>query len=162
MKKETLLTIAVFALLVLNFGILGFLFFRHPHPPPGMGAGPLDRRIVEKLHLDKDQEQKFEQLKSAHHAQMIALDEAYRGALGDYFALLKNDTIIPGQRDSLQAVLSRIQQQKASVTFQHFSDLKGLCTPEQKTNFNALLPELMQVILPRKERPEDPKNEHGK
>jgi protein CpxP len=156
MKKETLLTTAVIALLLLNFGTLGFLFFhRPPHPP---GAEQPGRRIVQHLQLDAAQQQKFEQLKSAHHEQMRTADRAYRDALEQYFALLKNDTVDIARRDSLQAVLTRIQQERASVTFQHFADLKALCTPQQRTRFDALLPDLMQVILPprRDNRPPRP------
>lgn len=156
MKKETLLTTAVVALLLLNFGTLGFLFFRRPPHPPGVEQP--GRRIVQQLQLDAAQQQQFEKLKSAHHEQMLTADRAYRDALGQYFALLKKDTVDTARRDSLQAVLTRIQQERASVTFQHFADLKALCTPEQRTRFDALLPDLMQVILPprRDNRPPSP------
>ena len=148
MKKETLLTTAVIALLLLNFGTLGFLFFRRPPHPPGTGPRQLDRQIVETLALDAGQKGKFEQLKLAHHEQMRNSDRDYRQALENYFSLLKSETILSAQQDSLQAILSQIQQERAKVTFQHFKDLKTLCTPEQQKNFVALLPDLMQVILP--------------
>lgn len=153
MKKETLLTTAVIALLLLNFGTLGFLLLRRPPHPPGEGPGRLDRQIVEQLQLDAAQQQQFDLLKKAHRAQMQDFDRNYREALGNYFALLKNDTLLPAQHDSLQAALGRIQQDRVSVTFKHFQDLKTLCRPEQKQHFAALLPELMQVILPRKNPP---------
>lgn len=153
MKKETLLTVAVIALLLLNFGTLAFLFFGRPSHPQGPGRRPLDRQIVEQLQMDSGQEQQFRQLKSAHHEQMLAFDRAYHDALEHYFALLKNDSIQPAQQDSLQAILTRIQQDRITVTFQHFADVKRLCTPEQKKHFDALLPDLVQVILPRKGRP---------
>lgn len=148
MKKETLLTIAVIALLLLNFGILGFLLFQRPPHPPGAGSMPLDRRIEEQLHLNAEQQQQFERLKSAHHEQMQASDRAYRDAMSHYFALLKSDTIVAGRRDSLLAELTYIQQERVTATFQHFSDLKALCTPEQRENFDALVPAFLQVILP--------------
>ncbi len=153
MKRESLLTIAVVALLLLNFGILGFLFFRRPPHPEGGGPGPLDRHIIERLHLNAEQKTQFERLKTAHHEQMQAFDRAHRDAMGNYFALLKNDTATPEQQDSLLALVQNIQKNRATVTFQHFTDLKALCTPEQKKDFEALLPELMQVILPQGGRP---------
>lgn len=149
MKKETLLTVAVLALLLLNFGTLGVLLLRRPpHPPGGRGPERLDRQIVETLDLNAEQRQKFEQLKSAHHEQMLASEQAYRDALGNYFALLKADTVPPAQRDSLQALLAHIQEERAGVTFQHFADLKALCSTEQQKRFADLLPDLMRVILP--------------
>lgn len=148
MKRETLLTIAVITLLLLNFGTLGFLLLgRAPHPA-GTGPRPLDRKIVETLALDATQKQQFESLKRAHREQMRNSDQAYRAALENYFALLKNDMILPAQQDSLQAILSQIQGERARVTFQHFKDLKALCNAEQQKHFEALLPDLLQVILP--------------
>lgn len=158
MKKEALLTTAVIALLLLNFGTLGFLFFYSSPHPPGPGRSQLDRQIVKQLRLDAGQQQQFEQLKSAHHRQMVANDHAYRNALENYFALLKNDSFAAGQRDSLQNILAGIQKERATVTFQHFVELKNLCSPEQKKEFDALLPELMRVILPSENRNNRQKN----
>lgn len=153
MKKETLLTVAVIALLLLNFGTLGFLLFRRP--PHGQGGRPgegLDRHIVEVLQLDEAQKQQFAKLKTEHHSRMLLSDAAYREALGNYFDLLKKDTVDQRIQDSLQANMTRIQNERATVTYQHFADLKAMCRPEQKQHFEALLPELMQVILPHNNR----------
>jgi len=158
MKRETLLTTAVIALLLLNFGTLGFLFFRKPPHPPGVNNRALDRQIVETLALNPTQKQQFDSFKKNHHEQMISFNQQYRKAMENYFALLKNETIEPVQQDSMLAILSNIQQEKALVTFEHFKTLKTLCTPEQQQNFEALLPELLQVILPP--RPQGPPPQH--
>ena len=108
----------------------------------------MDRHIIEQLQLDAAQQQQFERLKSAHHEQIMADNRAYRETLDSYLDLLKNEGVVPAQKDSIEAVLTRIQNHKASVTFQHFAELKALCTLAQKQRFDALLPELKQVILP--------------
>jgi len=148
MNKEKLLTFAVIALFLLNLGTLGFLFFRRPLHPQRGGGPQLDRHIIEQLQLDAAQQQQFERLKSAHHEQIMADNRAYRETLDSYLDLLKNEGVVPAQKDSIEAVLTRIQNHKASVTFQHFAELKALCTLAQKQRFDALLPELKQVILP--------------
>lgn len=158
MKKETLLIAAVLALLLLNFGTLFFLFFHKGPGGAGRGPSPLDRDIVEKLHLNTEQQAKFEQLKKAHHDQMEQSSRDYRDALANYFALLKNDSFTQARRDSLQTKLTEIQKNRVDVTFQHFNDLKTLAGAENKGNFEALLPDLMQVILPRRDRPGPPRN----
>lgn len=153
MKKETLLTMAVVALLLLNFGTLGFLLFRRPpHVQGGRPGERLDRHIAETLQLDDAQKQQFAKLKTEHHSKMLLSDAAYREALGNYFALLKKDTVDQQLQDSLQSNMTRIQNERATVTYQHFADLKAMCRPDQKQHFEALLPELMQVILPRNDR----------
>lgn len=153
MKRETMLTLAVIALLVLNFGTLGYLFFQRPPHPPGGGQRPLDRRIVQELQLTDDQKQQFETLKKGHHEQMLALEKSYRATMENYFNLLKNDNIDPRLSDSLQAALGAVQEERAKITLRHFKSLKGLCTPEQQQHFDALIPELLEVILPRKPFP---------
>lgn len=153
MKRETLLTLAVIALLVLNFGTLGYLFFRRPPHPPGGGQRPLDRQIVQQLQLTDEQKQQFETLKKGHHEQMLAIEKSYRATMEEYFNLLKNDTIEPRLSDSLQAVLGAMQEERAKITLQHFKSLKALCNAEQQQQFAALIPELLEVILPRKPFP---------
>jgi hypothetical protein len=54
----------------------------------------------------------------------------------------------------LQGILTKIQNERAAVTFQHFTDLKALCNPAQRQYFENLLPDLMQVILPHRNRRE--------
>ncbi len=153
MKKETLLTWAVIGLLLLNFGTLGYLFFRRPpHPPGSQSAHQLGLRIAETLHFTPEQQQEFDKRKRAHHEHILQLDKNYADALGDYFALLKNDSLVSAQHDSLLTVLSNIQKERATITFLHFNDLKSMCTPEQRQHFDTLVPELMQVILPPKNR----------
>ncbi len=147
MKKETLLTIAVIALLLLNFGTLGFLLFRGPAHGPGDGP-QLDHQIVETLHLDATQDKQFRELKSTHREQMQGYNRAYRSTMENYFALLDQETVAPSLQDSLLTVLSQIQKDRATVTYAHFAALKALCTPEQKKDFESLLPDLLQVILP--------------
>lgn len=153
MKRETLLTTAVIALLLLNFGTLGFLLLRKPgHPPEGPRR--IDRQIVETLSLTDGQKQQFDQLKKAHHAQMLRSDQAYRSALENYFNQLKNDSVAPAVLDSLQAIALQIQRERSTITFQHFQELKALCTPEQRKAFDGLIPDLMNIILPQ--RPDGP------
>ncbi len=150
MKKETLLTIAVIGLLLLNLSTLGFLLLRRPPHPDGPG-GPQSpgKHLVEKLHFTPEQQGQFEQLKSAHHELMMESDRAYHDALKNYFDLLKSDPVDTIQSGALLARMNAIQETRVTATFKHFADLKALCTQEQKAYFDAFLPELIRVILPK-------------
>ena len=148
MKKETLLTVAVIVLLLLNVGTLGFLFLNKPPRPK-----PLDKQIIQKLALDPQQIEKFDQLKKAHQEQMLSCDERFRDGMENYMSLLKNDTIETTVQDSLQAILTNIQAERAQVTLQHFMALKALCNPEQRNIFESMVPELVKGIsLPKRPR----------
>jgi Spy/CpxP family protein refolding chaperone len=155
MNREKLLTISVVLLLLLNLGILGFLFFSpKPHPPQGPGPqGPGERPrpgqvIVDKLQLDDNQLASFEKLKKEHRAKVNELDEQQEAAMKQYFQLLGKATVSPAQRDSLEKILGTIEISRARLTYDHFNTIKGLCRPEQAEKFNDLVPDIVGVILP--------------
>lgn len=150
MKKETLLTVTVIALLLLNFGTLGYLLFMQPRPHAEREGMKLDQEIIKTLQLDDNQQKTFNGLKTAHHEQILSSDREYHEALVRFFSLVKNDTIEQAQYDSLMTAMLDIQKSRAALTFKHFEDLKNLCSPEQRKNFDQLLPVLTQVVLPHK------------
>lgn len=150
MKRETLLTIAVILLLVLNFATLGFLvigrsFVLHHHRPSGLGVGVM---ISEQLNFTPVQNQKFELLKRAHRDSINRLDATYRQILTSYISLLTTDEHYSATKDSLEKELAKIDVLKADVTLSHFREVKNLTTAEQTKKFNELLPLLIEVIAP--------------
>ena len=152
MKKTTLLWIAVIMLFLLNAGTLFFLWSR-PGPPPDGPPGPghrgghrqFDHELIETLQLNPDQVEKFDQMKRAHHEQMLELDEATKAPFEQYFALLIQPADAAA-KDSLEKVVGDLYRKRMQVTFQHFSELKAICTPEQQQKFKQMLPSLMQVM----------------
>ena len=144
MKRENLLTIAVVLLLVLNSATLGFLFFQRGHRPPP----PLrfEKFIPESLSLSEAQIKQFDEMRGEHHAKMLDLDKQNRETLVVYLQLLKEDSVNALQKDSFEKIIATIQQQRAAITLDHFQKLKAICTAEQKEIFNAIIPDLTQVI----------------
>jgi len=150
MKKETLLLLLVGVLVLLNLATLGYLTLRRPPRGPYGGPRQIDRLIVETLRLNPAQQRQFESLKREHRGQIRRLDEEYAQVSEQYFRLLDDPTTTG--KASLETRLGRIQAQKAAVTFQHFSQLKGLCTEEQRPRFAALVPELLRFLLPEEKK----------
>ena len=147
MKKEVLLTISVVVLLLLNISTLGFMAFYKPAHPP-MGPGPaLGKKIVSELAFDESQKAAFEILKSEHQQAIQEVEAKNRAALTAYFDLLKSDTIVTAQADSLEMELKDFQQRRTRITLQHFMEVKQLCNAPQKQKFNAMIPELLGFIL---------------
>lgn len=152
MKRETLLTIAVAILFLLNAGIIGFLLFnRMPHHPPHHRP-PIDRIIIEGLGLDNRQQEQFEELKHDHRSQMIVLDSEYNAVVEEYFNLLRSDTTGVSVKDSSESRIAAIQTKRAQVTLEHFRQLKQICTPEQQRKFDSIIPKLVQVMMPHRHR----------
>ncbi|MCB0524951.1 MAG: Spy/CpxP family protein refolding chaperone [Lewinellaceae bacterium] len=149
MKKTTLLTIAVFILVLLNSISIGYLLLRKPPLPPMPGERSPER-IIRELSLDKQQSKAFEEMKTAHHDQMLKSNDAFRNAMKQYFELLRLDSVPANEAAALESRMFSIQQERARMTLNHFMELKDLCTPEQKEKFNALIPDLTTVIMPPK------------
>lgn len=147
MKKETLLTVSVITLLLLNLGTLSFLFFagRPPHFAHN-GPPPPNELIVNELKLNDTQQTRFDKMRQEHHEAMKTLDEENRHLVEQYFKLINisnPDTVL---KDSIEKQISAIQFKKASITFNHFSELKKICTEEQKKRFDTLLPRLIFML----------------
>ncbi|TAE27382.1 MAG: hypothetical protein EAZ92_09515 [Candidatus Kapaibacterium sp.] len=160
MKRETLLTLAVAALLVLNLGMMAYLFISRRSPEEREGMPQQGRRIDElimtRLRLNEAQVEQFKALKSGHRSVLDSLDSTYRGILAQYFQLAPGAKIDTVLRDSLQRRLENLHGQKIIATGRHFADIKNICSPKQQSLFEELLPELSRMMLqpPRPRRRE--------
>lgn len=149
MRKERMLWAAIIVLLLINTATLVTIFMNRARSNGPGGPRKFDGLVVRTLQLNEEQERKFEQMKRAHHSQMTDLDESMRTPFESYFSLLLEQTPDAAKKDSLEQVLTSIYRRKVAITFAHFAELKGICTPEQQKEFDRLIPTLMQVITPR-------------
>jgi len=155
MNRTKLLTIAVIGLLLLNFGILGVMFFGKPahppmHPPHGgpNGEGP-KQIIIERLHLDAMQQKDYELLVVEHRNKTDELHEASKKLHDELFSLLKGDTNNKGQSDSLMLEVANNQKAIENLNFDHFNAIKKLCKGEQVGYFNELVNDLGRLFAPK-------------
>lgn len=146
MTRERLLLTLVVALVMLN-GVVLFVFMTQGNRP---GQPPHDRVIIETLGLDDSQQRTFDVLKRDHRRQMDSVDRIFAGVLQDYFALL-NEPAQP-KKDSLEQVIADLERARVRITHAHFNDLRSLCRPGQKEEFDRFLPELVKFILPPKKK----------
>ena len=152
MNRTKLLTIAVIGLLLLNFGILGVMFFGKSSPPPmhpphgdPKGGGP-KQIIIERLHFDAAQQKEYELLVVEHRNTTDELLEASKKLHDDLFSLLKGDTLNKQQSDSLVLEIANNQKAIEDLNFNHFNAIKKLCKGEQVGYFNELVDELGQLF----------------
>lgn len=159
MNRTKLLTIAVIGLLLLNFGILGVMFFGKSsqppmHPPHGgpKGEGP-KQIIIERLHFDALQQKDYELLVVEHRKKTDELHEASKELHDELFSLLKGDTINQRESDSLVLEIANNQKAIENLNFDHFNAIKNLCKAEQIGYFNELVDELGRLFAPKGPRP---------
>jgi protein CpxP len=142
MSKEKFLVISVVFLLVLNAGIVTFLFIsRQPQRPE------IFKMVAREVRFDDQQQKSYLALRDGHRAHMDRLDERFHDVLKNYLAQLRSEPN-PALEDSLTSKLANIEKQKATVTLDHFRSVRSLCRPDQLVDFDRIVPRLTQILLP--------------
>jgi protein CpxP len=154
MEKTKLLTIAVIGLLLINLGTLGSLLLTNKqHRPPNGGRPEPKEIIIEKLNLDKNQQNDYAKLIQWHRGEITRLDDNVRQAKNELYSQLNETETNAKTKDSLIAVINSNQKQIEQTHFKHFEDIKKLCRKDQMKNFNALTEELSRIFAPKPRRP---------
>ena len=159
MNKTKLLSFAVIALLLLNFGILGFLFFSGPkrgHFHPDHDEKPQPKEIIiEKLHFDNNQIASYDKLIELHRAHIRKLQDNSTDSKNELYLLLNQESVNVAKKDSLIENLAQLQKEIETTHFNHFQDIKKLCKKEQLLDFKLLTEELSKIFSHSRK----PKNE---
>ncbi len=146
-------------LVLCNIGLMSFIWLR-PHaggPPPG--ETPRDY-VIRSLGFTADQVKKYDALIKDHHSRMQQLKheaDGYRHAL---FANL--NTAQPGNTaDSLSTLIGNTQKTIEKVTYDHFAQVRALCTEAQQKEFDNIIEDLTKRMSgpphpPRGGRPGHP------
>ncbi|MEO5775773.1 MAG: periplasmic heavy metal sensor [Flavobacterium sp.] len=155
MEKTKLLTITVIGLLLLNLGTLGFLFLNGPkgHRPPREGRQEPKTIIIDKLHLDAQQQKEYAKLIQWHHGEITKLDDNIRQVKNELYSQLSQTETNQKTEDSLITVINSYQKQVEETHFKHFEDIKKLCRQDQMQNFNELTEELSRIFAPKPRGP---------
>lgn len=150
MSKVKLLSIAVIGLLLINLGILAFLFLRHPQgPPPGKPGGRMEEPrhiIIRELGLNEQQVGEYEILIQKHQDGVRAIDRQIRDAKNSLYSSLAGQEA--GQQDSLINRIGSLQMQVEALHYDHFAAIKTLLKPDQMEKFNRLSRELARLFGP--------------
>lgn len=154
MNKTKVLGFAVMTLLVLNFGILAFLFFSKNDNGPRGRKMPREI-IIEKLHFDENQIVEYDKTIKIHQKNIRNLDDSIKSAKNELYQLLNSDTIDSVQKDSLYLKLANYQKQIETTHFNHFIEIKKLCKKEQLSDYENLTEELSKLFS----HPKRPKQE---
>lgn len=154
MNKTKVLGFAVIALLVLNFGILAFLFLSKNDDGPRGRKMPREI-IIEKLHFDKNQIDGYDKTIKIHQETIRELDDSIRTAKNDLYQLLNSENINSVQKDSIFLKLANYQKQIETTHFNHFLEIKKLCKKEQLSDYENLTEELSKLFS----HPRRPKHE---
>lgn len=148
MKDVKFLKGLIVALIIINVLLLGFILFA---PKPGIPehGGPA-KLIIERLHFDETQQQTYRKYIDQHRSAIRSL-EASRMELKDkLYAHINEDKTNLKMRDSLIVLLGENQAAIERTHFAHFAEIKSICKPNQKADFELLSKELAQLFGPKK------------
>ncbi len=136
-------------LLIINIGTISFFWWdkKHQTPPNAHPNGPA-HFLIHELKLNNQQQAAFDSLKYLHQTKMEALKPALRDAKDAFYALLKqpttNDSLFT---QSLQRI-GELQQSLDKNTYEHFKQVRKLCTPEQQEIFDSIIMQAIKMMAP--------------
>lgn len=152
MERTKLLTLAIIGLLLLNLFTIGFIVLKpglsfHPdHPPGPPGADGPATIIIERLHLDTDQQTAYRKLVRQHQHDVRTLREQSAQLFRNYYGLLESDHPDSTKANAFSQQIALNQREMAQLNFSHFNQIKALCRPGQRADFNRLVSDLSRLF----------------
>jgi Spy/CpxP family protein refolding chaperone len=160
MSESRFLKLVVIGLLLLNAGTLGYLLLggrgsgsagaekMGEHPMHRHGPGGPARFLRERLQLTDAQEDQYRSMRHAHHEEVVHIRSGIRAVQRRLYALMHDGT---QPADNLAAAplldsMAAAQRSIDSVTFTHFQELRGICTPPQQQKFDEVIGEALEEL----------------
>ena len=137
---------------------IGFLAFKpdrlpgHGAPPRQPGRGEPAAIIIERLHFNQPQQRAFQELRLEHQKKSQQLREEMATLFRRYYGLLAAPQPDSSQAEALSQQIADNQRAQAQLNFDHFKQIKALCGPDQRADFNELVRELAH-LFGRPQRP---------
>ncbi|MEM9680503.1 MAG: hypothetical protein AAF901_09285 [Bacteroidota bacterium] len=144
--------IGFFVLLLVNGIMAGFLFNQGP---PHVPLKDIKEKISDELQLNNSQKSKFYAMAKSHRNSMIEIGQSEKELLRAYFDYLMNETG-PISRGDLLTQVGVLGKKKVLLTYEHFEELKSLCTDEQLPRFNNVMDEILLVFITKEKPPGTP------
>lgn len=144
MTKTRILTLSVVVLILLNVMMAAFLFMGRPgHKRPD---GP-KHRIIKTLNLNADQVVAYDGLIDQHREVVRNLDSLILESKSQLYQQTVEQDSATIEAQVLR--ISSLTQELERTHFQHFVDLKEICTEDQLPAFEKLASELSAYFNPK-------------
>lgn len=126
------------SLLALNLVLLLSMFFmgnseKRPKPSPF---------LEEALHFTEPQTREFHALRKEHHQKMMERNEEIRKLKDRFFEGITRD-VPKVETDAINQKIGELVAEIDRITFEHFKEVRALCTPEQEKEFDKIITELL-------------------
>mgnify|MGYP001591902450 FL=1 len=152
MNKRKFYPLLIGLLVISNLATLFFVMQKGKHK--SFREGP-KKEIIEKLAFDEVQIVAYEKLIDQHKIDIRANDQKIIQLKKKLYRLLLK-RYSEQETDSLTNEIGHAQQEIERTHFNHFKDIKTICTPEQMPNFDLLVGEL-DILFNKNIHPRKPK-----
>ena len=143
--KNNLLTWLVVILILANLAVITLFWMAH-HRRQQRAVGTPQEFLVKQLGLNEKQQQQLHQLASEHHMQSEKIRGKIKDARDHFFDLLKQSNVTDSAKLEAAAPVADNLKQLDLLTFEHFRQVRMLCTPDQQKKFDEIINEVLQMI----------------
>lgn len=131
MSKEKFYKVGFILLLLINIGVVSFIFFsKPPHPKQER----LKDKVTAILNFNKQQIKHYEVLIQNHQAKIRKEESELISLKRNLYTSIENEKISETYLDSIATRVKAIER----IHTQHFLDIKQLCNKNQIQNFKKL------------------------
>lgn len=150
-KKFTVTAISV--LVILNLILIG-LITTHQMKRGDHRHGDNDRRsafLSKRLGFTADQTQQYEELRKEHRAEKKELQKQVDEMRKQVFQLSRSDQESSVVADSLTNEIGVLVAEMELDTYQYFTDIRAICTPEQLQKLDSLVQNMIRSRSSKKD-----------
>lgn len=138
--RSKILVLIIIALLVSNLTLLGFMFFgkKSGKKPPERGKSFSDF-FEKRIGFTPEQSAKFHQLRDQHLENLKPFLKEVRKAKDSLFKIMRMPQIPDSILEKAADNLAQKEKAQELQSFNHFRQVRELCTDEQKPRFDSLI-----------------------
>jgi len=154
MKDKFFLRLIILVLVVINLGALGFIWMGHHRleedGPPGAGRPPRDvvGYLTKELGLTNAQRDTIAALQKTFKNEIGEAGENYRRLHPPFFNQLQGNSIDSAKFNQALNELTEGSKKIELLTFNHFRQVRAVCTPEQQKRFDEIVNDVMHMVAP--------------
>jgi len=145
-----ILTIAVVLLLLVNIGMLIYIFSGKDRPDRGRGRGPYDK-MVKELNMTPEQKKHYDSLREMHFTTIRPLFDSMRNTRRALFNLMKEETLNDSLVNVYSSRITEKQTRADRLTLEHFRRVRSMFSGEQQLKFDEFIQKMMQSRGKRKD-----------
>jgi periplasmic protein CpxP/Spy len=145
-KKYRFALAVIIVLVVLNLVTIAFILFSPIGPGFLMGREQIQSTIEDELQLTDAQKQQYAGLRARHFARGDSMFALQFRAMDSLFAMVGAISVDSASLRRQTEVLGTIETGRTIGLFQHFRDLRTICTPEQQKKFDQVIGKVLVMI----------------